>query len=177
MFNIAPTEILIICVVALIVIGPDKLPGAIKTGTLWLNRFRRSFYRIKSDIERELNTDEIRRQIHNESVLDDIEDTRQRLQNSADEAKASINELVNSVDLDPGASSATEIKNHTDNKDETTEKSALVRPSYSKGVNPKALSAEASAVNHLPEEKDITGSNPKTEMQSQTTETPKNDVG
>ena len=84
---------------------------------------------------------------------------------------------MNSVDLDPGASSATEIKNHTDDKDETTEKSALVRPSYSKGVNPKALSAEASAVNHLPEEKDITGSNPKTEMQSQTTETPKNDVG
>ena len=110
MFNIAPTEILIICVVALIVIGPDKLPGAIKTGTLWLNQFRRSFYKIKSDIERELNTDEIRRQIHNEGVLDEIEDTKQRLQSSADEAKASINELVSSVDLDPGASSATNFK-------------------------------------------------------------------
>ena len=177
MFNIAPTEILIICVVALIVVGPDKLPGAIKTGTLWLNRFRRSFYKIKSDIERELNTDEIRRQIHNESVLDDIENTKQRLQNSADEAKASINELVNSVDLDPGASSATQIKNHTDDKDKKAEKSASIGPSYSKGVNPKVISAEASAVNQPPVKKDLTVSSSDTEIRSKTTGVKKNDVG
>lgn len=177
MFNIAPTELLIICVVALIVIGPDKLPSAIKTGTLWLNRFRRSFYRIKSDIERELNTDEIRRQIHNEGVLDDIEDTKKRLQDSADEAKASINELVNSVDLDPGASSATKIKTHTDYEDKTAETSIPVRPSYSKGVNPKANPVAESDFKDPPEKESVTGSNPDTEIRSQATGTTKNDVG
>ena len=177
MFNIAPTEILIICVVALIVIGPDKLPGAIKTGTLWLNQFRRSFYKIKSDIERELNTDEIRRQIHNEGVLDEIEDTKQRLQSSADEAKASINELVSSVDLDPGASSATNFKTDADSVDETSESTAPSQPSYSKGVNLKAQSAKAPVIRQSPKEKKLDDSNPYTEIRPQVTGTTQNDVG
>ena len=69
MFNIHSTEILLILIVALIVIGPEKLPTAIKTAGLWIGRFRRSFYKVKAEIERELNTDEIRRQLHNESVM------------------------------------------------------------------------------------------------------------
>ena len=65
MFNIHSTELLLVCIVALIVIGPEKLPAAVKTASLWIGRFRRSFYKVKAEIERELNTDEIRQQLHN----------------------------------------------------------------------------------------------------------------
>lgn len=103
MFNIHSTELLLVCVVALIVIGPEKLPGAIKTVSLWVGRFRRSFYKVKNEIERELNADEIRRQLHNESVLEDIEDAKSRMSKLAKETEKSINNLVNSDTFDPGA--------------------------------------------------------------------------
>ena len=76
MFNISPMELMLVFVVALLVIGPDKLPGAVRTGSLWLGRFRRSYNKVKSEIERELNTDEIKRQLHNEAVLEEIEQAK-----------------------------------------------------------------------------------------------------
>lgn len=108
MFNISPMELMLVCVVALLVIGPDKLPGAIRTGSLWLGRFRRSYNKVKSEIERELNTDEIKRQLHNEAVLEDIEEAKAHVKRIADETQLSVDRLVTSSNFDPGASSATE---------------------------------------------------------------------
>ena len=107
MFNISPTELLLVAIVALIVIGPEKLPSTIRTASLWIGRFRRSFYQVKADIERELNTDEIRRQLHNESVLAEIEDAKKRVEDAAQDTKKSVENIVSSDDFDPGASAET----------------------------------------------------------------------
>ena len=53
MFDIGFMELVLIAVVALIVVGPEKLPGAIRTTTLWIGRAKRSFNQVKSEIERE----------------------------------------------------------------------------------------------------------------------------
>jgi sec-independent protein translocase protein TatB len=94
-------ELMLVCVVALLVIGPDKLPGAIRTGSLWLGRFRRSYNKVKSEIERELNTDEIKRQLHNEAVLEDIEEAKAHVKKIADETQLSVDSLVTSSNFDP----------------------------------------------------------------------------
>ncbi|WP_339458719.1 Sec-independent protein translocase protein TatB [Pseudomonas sp. EA_105y_Pfl2_R69] len=70
MFDIGFTELLLIGVVALIVLGPDRLPGAVRTAGLWIGRIKRSFSAIKAEVEREIGADEIRRQLHNEQILD-----------------------------------------------------------------------------------------------------------
>lgn len=101
-------ELMLVFVVALIVIGPDKLPGAVRTASLWIGRFRRSYNKVKSEIERELNTDEIKRQLHNEAVLEEIEAAKEHVKKIADETKVSVDSLVTSANFDPGASSATE---------------------------------------------------------------------
>ncbi len=106
--SIHSTELLLILVVALLVIGPERLPAAIRTVSLWVGRFRRSFYKVKSEIERELNADEVRRQLHNESVLADIRDAKSDVRKVAGEARSSVNKIVNSKNFDPGASPATE---------------------------------------------------------------------
>ena len=62
-------ELLVIAVVALLVIGPERLPEALRTLGLWLGRLRRSFTSIKSEIEKEIGMDEIRRQLHNEQIM------------------------------------------------------------------------------------------------------------
>ena len=70
MFDIGFTELLLVGIVALLVLGPDRLPGAVRTAGLWIGRIKRSFSAIKAEVEREIGADEIRRQLHNEQILD-----------------------------------------------------------------------------------------------------------
>lgn len=70
MFDIGFSELVLVGVVALVVLGPDRLPGAVRTASLWIGRLKRSFLSIKQEVEREIGADEIRRQLHNEQILD-----------------------------------------------------------------------------------------------------------
>ncbi|WP_210642453.1 MULTISPECIES: Sec-independent protein translocase protein TatB [unclassified Pseudomonas] len=69
MFGISFTELLLVGLVALLVLGPERLPGAARTAGLWIGRLKRSFNAIKQEVEREIGADEIRRQLHNEHIL------------------------------------------------------------------------------------------------------------
>jgi sec-independent protein translocase protein TatB len=108
MFDIGFMELLLISIVSLIVIGPERLPGAIRTATLWIGRAKRSFNNVKADIEREMNTDEIRRQLHNETILSDLDKAKKQADKIARDAKKnldSINAEVNATLLDEERSS------------------------------------------------------------------------
>jgi sec-independent protein translocase protein TatB len=70
MFDIGFTELLLVALVALVVLGPERLPGAVRTAGLWIGRIKRSFNSIKAEVEREIGADEIRRQLHNEHILE-----------------------------------------------------------------------------------------------------------
>lgn len=80
MFDIGFAELLLVSIIGLLVLGPERLPGAIRTVSLWAGRIRRSFQGMKADIERELGADEIRRQLHNESILNSLNESQQDLQ-------------------------------------------------------------------------------------------------
>ena len=108
MLDIGFLELLVTATVALLVLGPDRLPGAIRTAALWLGRAKRSFNKAKAEIEQQLNTDEIRRQLHNESILEDIEkarrsadklikDTQQEIDAEIKTTQKSIDQAVDSV--------------------------------------------------------------------------------
>ncbi|MCW1935624.1 Sec-independent protein translocase protein TatB [Pseudomonas sp. MDMC_285] len=70
MFDIGFSELLLVGLVALVVLGPERLPGAVRTAGLWVGRIKRSFNSIKAEVEREIGADEIRRQLHNERILE-----------------------------------------------------------------------------------------------------------
>lgn len=72
MFDIGFSELALICVIALLVLGPERMPQALRTLGLWFGRMRRTFVTMKAEIEREIGMDEIRRQLHNEAVMDEI---------------------------------------------------------------------------------------------------------
>ena len=69
MFGISFSELLLVGLVALLVLGPERLPGAARTAGLWIGRLKRRFNTIKQEVEREIGADEIRRQLHNEHIL------------------------------------------------------------------------------------------------------------
>jgi sec-independent protein translocase protein TatB len=61
MFDVAFSEILVIAVVALIVIGPEKLPRVARTLGLLTGRLQRYVSTVKADIDRELRMDDMRK--------------------------------------------------------------------------------------------------------------------
>ena len=67
MFDIGFAELLVIGVVGLLVVGPEQLPGAVRTVMAWINRFRRSFDQIRTEVRRELHNDEIMQKLKAES--------------------------------------------------------------------------------------------------------------
>jgi sec-independent protein translocase protein TatB len=82
MFDIGGLELLLIAIVGLLVIGPDRLPETLRTLGLWLGRLRRSFTAVKSEIEKEIGMDEVRRQLHNESVMEEMKRIEREVQKS-----------------------------------------------------------------------------------------------
>jgi len=69
MFGISFSELLLVGLVALLVLGPERLPGAARAAGLWVGRLKRSFNAIKAEVEREIGADDLRRQLHQEHLL------------------------------------------------------------------------------------------------------------
>lgn len=97
MFDIGFPELLLVSVVALLVVGPDRLPEAIRTMALWIGRLRRSFAKIKQEIENEIGADEIRAQLYNESIMQDIKKSRETLEDVTKEVTDVIKQVDASV--------------------------------------------------------------------------------
>jgi sec-independent protein translocase protein TatB len=70
MFDIGFSELVLVGIVALLVIGPERLPETVRTATMWLNRIRRGFNEIKQEVQQEL---------HNDAVMRELRETRQQL--------------------------------------------------------------------------------------------------
>lgn len=70
MFDIGFSELVLVGIVALLVIGPERLPETVRTATLWLNRIRRGFNEIKQEVQQEL---------HNDAVLRELRQTGEQL--------------------------------------------------------------------------------------------------
>lgn len=60
MFGISFSELVLIGLVALLVLGPERLPGAARTAGMWIGRIKRSFNSVKMDIEREMDLEGMR---------------------------------------------------------------------------------------------------------------------
>ena len=88
MFDIGFAELIIIAVVGLLVIGPERLPGTIRTATAWLNRFKRGFNDIKQEVKQEL---------HNDAVLQELRKTGEQLKDEAGALQKEISDSANTV--------------------------------------------------------------------------------
>ena len=68
MFDIGFSELLVIALVALVVLGPERLPKAARFAGLWVRRVRAQWYSVKSELERELAAEELKRSLHETQV-------------------------------------------------------------------------------------------------------------
>lgn len=65
-------EILLIVVVTLLVVGPEKMPEAIRSVALVIGRVKRSFAHARQEVEAHIGFDEVRDQLNRESVVNKV---------------------------------------------------------------------------------------------------------
>ncbi|MBL6689909.1 MAG: twin-arginine translocase subunit TatB [Pseudomonadales bacterium] len=100
MFDIGFPELVMISIVALLVIGPEKLPETIRTISLWVGRLQRSFTNIRREIENEIGADEIRAQLHNESIMKDLEEAKNTISQAHQEVQQDVRETISAAEAE-----------------------------------------------------------------------------
>jgi len=91
MFDIGFSELLLIAVVALVVIGPEKLPRVARTVGHLLGRMQRYVNDVKADINREMALDDLRK------LQASMQDTMQSVEQSVNEEMRSAEDQLNRI--------------------------------------------------------------------------------
>ncbi len=144
MDNIGFSELILLGIVALLVLGPEKLPGAIRTASLWIGRLKRSFNTIKTDIEREIGADEIRRQLRNEAIMDKFKQTKAQVNDAVNTVKKHSDEIRKNLELESQAAAGL-LKPTTATTAPVPDSAALAADQASATVSPAATPAKADA--------------------------------
>lgn len=97
MFDVGFQEIILIGVIALMVIGPERLPSVARSVGLWVGKMQRFVAGVKSDIASELKTDELRTLLTSQEdqireLKDMVNETRSDLERTAKKASDTVSE-------------------------------------------------------------------------------------
>jgi sec-independent protein translocase protein TatB len=109
--GISTIETMVIIVVILLVIGPERLPETLRTLGLWVGRLQRSFTGVKNEIEKEIDMDGIRRQLHNEAVMEEMRRIEEEVKAGADALSQQTAVDANNIMAEStGRAEATEVE-------------------------------------------------------------------
>lgn len=92
MFDVGFSELLIIAVVALLVLGPERLPKATRFAGLWVRKARAQWYSVKSEFEFEMAQEEMKK--HLQDVENTIKAPVLQLQEDFQEAATDLEKAV-----------------------------------------------------------------------------------
>jgi len=109
MFDMGFTEMMLIGIVALVVIGPERLPGVARTAGKYFGRLKRFMTSVKADVEQELRADELRQ------ILADQKKELDSIKESMNVAGKAFEEDIKSVtdSVEPPAESADQVSSGT----------------------------------------------------------------
>ena len=100
MFDIGFTEVTLIAVIGLLVIGPERLPRVAREIGLWVGRLRRYVAQVRADIEREVRADELR-----ELVKKPTEELKEAIKETEKSIKEEEKKLEDDLTEDSGTKS------------------------------------------------------------------------
>lgn len=92
MFDVGLTELMVIAMVALVVIGPERLPKVARTAGLLLGRLQRYVSDVKSDINREMQLDELKKM--QQQMTDQVKGLEASVTHEMREVESSVNTAI-----------------------------------------------------------------------------------
>ena len=120
MFDMGFTELMLIGIVALVVIGPERLPGVARTAGKYFGRLKRFMTTVKADVEQELRADELRSILADQQKeLDTLKDSISGAGKEFEKDISAANEAAGSLaqDLEETPPSDSETSTATKNVD------------------------------------------------------------
>ena len=104
MFDVGFQEITLIGVIALIVVGPERLPKMARTIGLWMGKIRYYVGQVKSDIEREVRAQELKEMLDKPArELDDLYEVAEETKGTLDQAKGALGEAKAALESEPAS--------------------------------------------------------------------------
>ena len=88
MFDVGFWEILLILILALVIIGPERLPAAARQAGFFVGKARRYIEGVRSEVESEIDIGEFKRMLHNQEVQ--INELQQQLKSGVDDIASDI---------------------------------------------------------------------------------------
>ena len=124
MFDFSLGEMLVVALVALVVLGPERLPKAARFAGLWVRRARAQWHSVRTELEQELASEELKRSLQEgkqaladarNQLQDHLHDTQSQLQ-ALDEhtGQASVDPMHAPVSGDPTTRTDTRTGTHDD---------------------------------------------------------------
>ena len=170
MFGMGFTELMLIGIVALVVIGPERLPGVARTAGKYVGRLKRFMTSVKADVEQELRADELRQILSDQQKeLDSLKDTIseagrsiekesgiEEISTSTSEAVAELNATL--ADEPPSAAQGVE---ETANVKPAVKKPTVKKPAAKQSAAKKAAVKKPAAKKVAPKKSAATKSTPK----------------
>lgn len=106
MFEIGFWELVMVGVVALIVVGPEQLPGLARKAGFWLGKARRMIAEVKADVDRELHFEELRQTLRQQADLSEVQDVADQMKSLRREVEEEFDDPGPPPDWRPGMSAA-----------------------------------------------------------------------
>ncbi len=94
MFEVGFSEIVMVALVALLVIGPEKLPKVARMAGFWVAKSKRMVVSVKQEIHEEFQAEELRQSLKNQSGIDEFKKL-------VDETTIDLNSLRSKVEQTP----------------------------------------------------------------------------
>lgn len=108
MFDVGFSEVLLIAVVALLVLGPERLPKAARFAGLWIRRARGQWESVRTELERELAAEELKASVARAraeaaAVARGMQDVEANVRAQGDAVGAPIRDVVTDLAAIPAA--------------------------------------------------------------------------
>ena len=105
MFDVGFSELVMVGLIALLVIGPERLPKAARIAGFWLGKTRNTIANVKAEIKQELHAEEMRQLLQEQqSIADELQQITNETQVAADDVIVDIEARVKKLHSDEKAS-------------------------------------------------------------------------
>ena len=97
MFDVGFSELMLIFVILLIVVGPERLPKLARTIGLWVGKARTIVSSVKSEVEREIRVSELKQSLQEQAPTEELKQLSNELKSLGTETKSIGNSVQSSL--------------------------------------------------------------------------------